>query len=434
LAALAGASVAIVVPYLITIGGPLRLAPDSVAYLANSLHIAPPPHHQTYPQGYPVLLRLVEHIGLGSAWGFTAVSMALLAVGLTLAYRLCRDPLDLSGAGALVVCLAVLLAHPFSQLAPAPLSEIPYFAVAMACLLVLTTAERRSGWPRARLVILAAVLAAVGVTIRVAALALVPPVLFVAIGPSRLVSLWRVGRRRPAAAIPIAAASVLALIAVAVVVIEATPYAHHIAYVWRKDGGLGPFLDRVGIEARTKIMSLGNLAGQSRCCGPVPVGRDPAFVAGGIAVLALVGLGWWTRRRAGAIEIFVLSTAAVILVYAGAAPRFWMAALPFMFAYGWFGAKRLMQSRIARTGFALFAIAFTLTGAVYLIQNVEMSTSESSFLRLWVPQVQPWLGASYRVAFGHPRPGDPSRVNPTALYLLRRYEPLARNPGVARSP
>jgi hypothetical protein len=61
----------------------------------------------------------------------------------------------------------------------------------------------------------------------------------------------------------------------------------------------------------------------SKACASV---RTAARV-GGALVLALVVLAWRVRPRLGAIEIFVLSTAFVVLVYAAAEPRFWLASL-----------------------------------------------------------------------------------------------------------
>ena len=190
---------------------PAEQTPLTALALADRIPIAP--GHQAYPPGYPGLLRVAEHLGLGNGPGLVAVNLLLLAVALGAVYRLCRQPLGLSPTKAALVCLAVLLARPVIGGTPTPVSEIPYFAAAMLCLLALTAAERRSGWPRARFLVLGGVLAAAGISVRIEGVALVPPVLLVAIGAPNLIALWRVARRHKVAALLIAAASLLVHIA-----------------------------------------------------------------------------------------------------------------------------------------------------------------------------------------------------------------------------
>src|ERR1700739_4112532 len=67
-AALATGCVAVVTPYLLALGSPLRLFDDAVTYLSLADGSRLPGQHQVYPPGYPALLRIAEHIGLGSAW------------------------------------------------------------------------------------------------------------------------------------------------------------------------------------------------------------------------------------------------------------------------------------------------------------------------------------------------------------------------------
>jgi hypothetical protein len=424
--ALGAVFAAVIVPYLLAIGGPLRLQPDSVVYLAVARSLPLPQGHQEYPFGYPAFLRALDDVGLGSAWGLVAVNLVLLAVALAVVYRLCRDPLGLSPIKSALVCLAILLSHTVSDYSPSPLSELPYFTVAMICLLALSRAERRTGRSRVTLLVVATLLMAAAVSIRTQGLALLPPVLFVAIGASNLETGWRLVREHRAIALATTPLLVVGLIAATVLVIRTTPYAHHLAYVWRDIHGVGQFLARLGDEVRTKLMSVGELAGQTNCCQKLAPAFAPLLEVAGVLVLALVVLGWRVRPRLGAIEVFVLSTAFVVLVYAGAEPRFWLASLPFMLVYVLSAGEWLARVLVAKVALVGFLVFFGLAGAGWLADSVIASTAERRFPEVWAASQVPNLAATYRVAFGEARPGDRMKVSSAALKELRRSEPLAR--------
>jgi hypothetical protein len=172
-------------------------------------------------------------------------------------------------------------------------------------------------------------------------------------------------------------------------------------------------------------MSVGELAGQTNCCLRLSPSFAPLLAAGGVLVLALL-VGWRVRPRFGAIEVSVVSTAFVVLVYAGAEPRFWLASLPFMLVYALFAGERLARARVAKVALVTFLIFFSLAGVGWLVDSVRMSTAgRRGFPDLWASQA-PNLAATYRVAFGEAGPGDQRRVNSAALSELRHSEPLAR--------
>lgn len=434
-AALATGFVAAVTPYLIALGSPLQLfGGDPITYLALADRLPITGNPQGYPPGYPALLRFAEDVGLGSAWGFVAVNLILLAVAVGCIYCLCRQPMGLAPVEAALVCMAVLLAHIVSELTPVVMSDIAYFGVAMFCLLVLSTAEPRWGRPRGRLLILAGALAAIAISIRIAGLALLPPIVYVAAEPY-LIKLWRVVRRRPATVLATAAVSLLVLVAVTVVVTRTTPYGDQVTHTWSTNAGPGAVLSRLGADARDNLSSLGGIALQTNCCQRVAAALgvdDPgiisyAFAVVGLALVALVVLGWRARRRLGAIEVFVLATAAVNLVYAVGTPRYWLPALPFIIAYALLGLERFARLKRARVAVLAYVAAFAVAGAGWLIDSVRISTSGREFPRVAAAYLDPRLAASYRVAFGDPQSGDRLQASPLAVELLRRYEPLARD-------
>src|SRR5438270_4675252 len=180
--ALAALFVAAAVPYLIALWSPLRLAPDSIIYLGRAHGLPDPPGFPDYPPGYPALLKGLGQVGLDTPAGLVGLNLVLLAVGLVAAYYLCRRELGLGAMTSACLCLATLLSHTTSFYAPTPMSDVPFFGVAMICLLALSFASRRSGWQRWAFLALGALLAAAGLSIRTAGVALMAPVLFVAFG------------------------------------------------------------------------------------------------------------------------------------------------------------------------------------------------------------------------------------------------------------
>jgi hypothetical protein len=325
-----------------------------------------------------------------------------------------------------LVCLATLLSHTASLGSASPLSDVPYFGVAMTCLLVLSLAASRSGWPRYALLGLALALAAGGVSIRIAGIALVPPILFVAFGEPALRVLRRTLKGRRVVGALVGVGLLVLLAAVAVLVVRASPYSRDVAYAWRLDGGFHAAAGRWGNQAGLKFVSVGELATQTTCCHRVSPAFKPVLVVAGAAALALVGLGLIARRRLGFVDVFLLSTAAVIVVYAGGQARFWLSALPFLLAYGLLGAKRLARWKPLKLALLLYAVAFTAAGGAWLADSIRLSTAGAEFPRLWARKVGPPLAASYRIAYGQADRGDDRRASPLALELLRRYVPPPR--------
>lgn len=425
LLALGAASVLVAIPYLLSLASPLRLQPDSVTYLSLAAGLPSPAHHQGYPPGYPAMLNALEHLGLGTPWGFVGANLILLAAGLAAAYVLCRRELGLSPMLAAVVCLGTLLSRTVSLFSTSPLSELPYFGVALLCVLVLSIAERRSGRERLAWLGAALVLAAAAVSIRILGLALVAPLLFVAVGGDRLGRVARAIRRGRPAALAWCAVALVVIVVVGVVAVQLTPYWHHIASVWRSTG-IVDSLHRLVLEMRTKVVSLAELSSQTTCCTRVPLSVRPAYIGLGLVVAGLIVYGWLGRRRFGVVEAFIVGTAAVILVYAGGVARFWIAVIPFLLAYAGLGGLRLARFRPLRYALVLFAAAFVLAGGVWLADSVLISTAGRQFPSRWARQVSPQLVSSYSVAWGQAHLWDLARAEPSAVTLLHRYEPLAR--------
>jgi hypothetical protein len=269
-------------------------------------------------------------------------------------------------------------------------------------------------------------LAAAAVSIRIAGLALVPAVLVALVGSERGARYARAARRRDRTALAAALGGVVVLIVAGAVAVRVSPYWAHIASVWQPHGGADAYLNHLAIELRQKIVSLGELGSQTNCCVRAPAALWPAYVLLGLAVMGLVVYGWLARRRLGPVEALVLGTAAVVLVYDGGDARFWIAALPFLLAYAFIGARRLAGLRPARYVLGLWAAAFVAIGVVWLVNSVVLTTAGRRFPAVWSREVDRVVENSYRYTFGEAPGMSPLALSPGAVRVLRRYEPLAR--------
>ena len=379
-------------PYLLALSSPLRLMDDSVSYLARADGLPLPPGARRFPPGYSTLLDGLEHVGLGTPAGFVALNLVMLAIGLAAAYLLCRRVLRLEAVSSAGICLAVLLSHSASLFSASPMSDVPFFAVAMTCLVVLWLAGGKAGFGRYTLLGLAVALAAAGTSIRLQGIALAPPILFVAFaGPARP----PLSSRRSTGAV-VGVAAFLVLAGAAVLFVRASSYPNVLGDWWRLGGGPLAVIDRWGTQVGTKLVSIGELATQTTCCGRISPALMPELALAGAAALVPVALGLLGRRRLEFIEVFVLSTAAVIVVYQGAEARFWLPALPFLLAYGALGAARMARWRPFRFALILYAAAFVAAGGVWLGDSIRLSTAGDDFPRAWAGRVGAPIAASYR--------------------------------------
>src|SRR5205085_7296150 len=182
-----------------------------------------------------------------------------------------------------------------------------------------------SGWRRWTFLALGGLLAAAGVSIRTAGVALVVPVLFVAFGQPSLSSLWRPFRRRGAVGVLLGAGALALLATITVLGVSESPYSHDVAHSWRLGGGFSAVADRWSEQAKLKVLTAGEVGAQASCCARVPREFTAGFVVLGVAGLGLLALGWrHGRRRLQLSDVFAPSPAAVRGIYrSGCIARRW---------------------------------------------------------------------------------------------------------------
>jgi hypothetical protein len=412
---------ALSVPYFITLLSPLRLSGDSILYLSMARALATGEPYSGvggYPTGYPWMVALLDRAGLGIPWAFVAMNLFFLAVGLLASYILLRCSFGFTRAGAVLGCAGVLLVHDVIGVAARPLSDAPFFGVAMLCLLLLDRSRQLRGLKLAIVLTAAALLAVAAVEIRTLGIALWPTLLFAAVShPEIRPRLLYALRRRPFVTTFITSVFVAAVGAAAFIGISRTWYPRLLA---NDASWIG-----AGEHMKRELTALGELAVNLSTTSPhVPAAFDPFFVVAGVALLPVIAAGVWRRRTLGVSEVFALAVSIALIVWLEPASRLWMPVLPVLIGYGVAGTRALAHRPIARAGVALYILLFSAVGIATLGNSMRLSLSGSAFPEQWARDDPP-LYAAYKVAFGQASAAAVGPPHPIALRILRWYEPRA---------
>ena len=407
--------------YLVSLASPLRLAWDSVVYLLLARRIVTgEPYHprHEFPTGYPHLLALLEKVGLGVPWGFVALNLVFLAIGVSCSYLLFRRPFGFSRVTAVLACGVILLVHDVIAVAAIPGSDSTFFGVAMACLLLLERSRRLSGRRAITAIAAAGVLAAAAFEVRTIGVALWPALFFACLTRPRIASrLKHAHRNHPFRTALIGVAS---LVAVAVAGFEL--FAHS-GYRESFFTGWGASPSFVAGRLRAHLNVLGELASNAPASRWPPVIRELRIVPG-VLLLALAGAGAIRRRQFGVTEVFALSVAVVLVAWPLGAPRLWMPIVPVLIGYLVVAARALTRVVILRVALVAYALLFAAGGAAMLANSTRLSLAGSRFADYWDRQT-PLMHATYQVAFCRATAAAVGPVHANALRVLRLYEPRA---------
>jgi hypothetical protein len=420
-------------PYLLLLKSPLRLAGDEISYLSIGAHMAGgfpafrAPHEIQYPHGYPALIAGLDRAGLDFPWAFVGLNLIFLALGLAATYALLRLVFGFSPIWCAAVCCLVVLSRVFVWTAAVAVTDIPFFSLATACILLLAL-SRRTGRRRAWLAIAGgAVIAGAAIEFRTVGVALLPPLVFACAVRPEVASIFPAlrGRRLLTSAVAIAALALLGL-AVAVAV-GGTGYASAMKDGWHVDDGAPAVARQAMHQLKVELWTIGELALNVRR-QRAPEELFGAFVAAGVVTAAIVLLGVRARRRRLEVtEIYVASIAVTLFLWPGNDARLWLPAVPLLIAYSAL-AFRAYAHRLSLRAVAVgAALVFAVIGAFTLQRSVVIGFAGDRFPTVWAETTGSWALPTYRLAFDPNAQVDRRKVRRRMLLLLRRYEPRARH-------
>jgi Dolichyl-phosphate-mannose-protein mannosyltransferase len=309
--------------YLPKIAHPVHIPGDGdeLRAMADSIRSGKGFLPSRFPQGYPILMAALDSCGLGGDQSLVVVSLAAMAIGLVISYRLSIETLGLSTVAAAVVCLLAEISRVFwACAASVPAPEMCFFAASSFALLCASRAWRSDGW-----LLLSVIAGAVAISLRSAGLPLLPAIAYQASRNQRV----RAIVLRP-----------LSIAVLAVVCLAAGVRVSGMEYTGQLLDGIRVF----GIAgtwfriSNWRFIELGEIAlNVSRMSVPWPLRYDLNFV--GAVFLGFVGAGCWFLRKNPA-AIYVAAYCAMLFAWPWDFLRFWLPVIPLLFGFAFVGARR----------------------------------------------------------------------------------------------
>jgi hypothetical protein len=408
--AVGAALAALSVCYALHVLTPLRIESDSTEYLVIAAWIADGhgiPLDASFPPGLPLLLAGLDSLGLAHSSPIVLMNLVFLVAGLAAVTSIVRRDLGASPLAAAAVCVVTLLSFPVIRTVPHPLSEVPFFGVALSAVALASAARRSRSYA---LFGGAAALTAAACSLRTMGFALVP-MLFVAL-PAR----------RAKAALAVVLVPVFAL---GYAVAAPGRYASDAEDKWAS----APISTFAG-HLWNLVRAVGELAVNTpHERVPYVIEVDILYGALGLMALVPIVIGAWRVRRAAPVAVtFVASLAAVLVAWPFVASRLLMPAVPLLVVFAAQGLL-LRPRRSLRLLARAWPTVFVAAGVVVIAVSLRITFAGDRFPEEYNANLRP----TYRVAWGAAIAGGD--VSPHALWALRRYEPRAvGSPGPAPHP
>lgn len=413
--------------YLLQLRTPLRLNSDAKRYVAVAASLAdgmgfrylaePSP----FPPGQPLVLAALMKAGICRSIVIVAINLVLLAVGLSVAFRIIRQLEPQRPWIAWFTSVWFLAFWAVVKHSTLPISEPLYFALSTASLALIirasATADHAGHW---KWLALAAVLALAATETRTIGIALAPALIVAAL-PVR-------AQRMSVRTGILFAIGALLVVALAAAIALSTRYVREMLerYTAMGGGGVGKFL------ALSRLGEFGEMVFN------VPITRAPArlsglfYVVGAAALLLFLAALLLHLRRAGrsALGIYLLGYTAIMAVWPYKLDvRFWIPVAPFIVALvigmlcdraPWLGRRPWLLAPLAYAGL------FLVLGIAALGYSARLSWSGREFANRYGKDE---MRDVYRAAFfDQPPPAPLNEEEQHALQMLRRFEPLAHEP------
>jgi hypothetical protein len=421
------AAAIIAAAYSAHIFGPLRLNGDSMEYLSLAasaidgdgfLDRGEPSH---FPSGYPALIALLYNIGANIPMAAVGVNLAYLAAGVVLTVSLARDVFGFSSRLSICLSSMVPLSWVIIKHAVLPMPETMYLGTSLAALYAVYRFERSSGTRRWAWLCVSILIVIGAIMLRTLGVALIP-VLVLAI--ARV--LWHHYTEKSSAnekALILGGASVLVGAPTMYMLLQSIYFQHFVQRVF----GYGDTLGVLSRNLRWKLLELGQIT-LNVPTSLVPDGALGFVILFGLISVVAVVVGLVRRgRRFGAVELYVVTYSAILIVWPGLDPRFWLPILPLLLLIGAYGLQSLARAQLARVAFYTYLAAYCLLGMVALAYSLHISTDRTNF-----PYRYGDGSFTQTYNFVYHGEGSESDSQARALRILRRFEP-AIHPA-ARSP
>jgi hypothetical protein len=404
---------------------PLRINNDAVILLSVAESAARHGgflfHGRTtlYPPGYPALLASLLRMGIAHTWVIVAINAVFLFLGMLAARYILTVAFFHEPRHALRVCAVSLLSFVFIIFFTIPLTDFPFFCLAMCCLASMEHVLRMRIDGRFWLWLAGTSILLLGsIATRRVGLALIPAFLWMVIAhPTVKTYLKAMSRRRVLVAIGSLAFVVIFVIGwtatklnVSLRDFESTIQGHTLAYA-------------VSSIVDFRLRELGQITVN------VPFLALPKFAqhmvpwAGALSLTAIVAGLFLKRRTLGPSDAFAIGYLAILSAWPLYDPRLWLPLIPLLISYcaltGAYIAAR--HRRIPGELVAVYLTVYSVMGLVWLASSTTITFSRSAFLTMYVPRNE--FGPTYCAVLGACKDGfDPKAVDQNAAHLLHLYK------------
>ena len=300
--------------YVMNAFGNLRLNTDAVTLLSSAISSTQGSgrvfhgHPTVSPPGYPFIVELQLMAGIASSYTIILFNCMLLLVGVASFMLLLRTSFGFSCGVSLLFGGLVMLNWVFVKHTPLPVTDIPYFGMALLSLFVIERARTARDDPTAlSMFLLGFVLVAASISIRRVGITLLP--VWVAALASRPGWFQRL----------IAAPRLMqTIIAVVLLTGIGVLFAWFLGTVTLSDypgissanalfGEVIPTLEKRALEVGEVILNLPR--------SKFPSSTGVVFMIVGGIVIALVFIGLMRRRSLGVVEVYCLAYAAIVMAW-----------------------------------------------------------------------------------------------------------------------
>jgi hypothetical protein len=397
--------------YLLQTASPLRLDNDAVDYLSRAAALADGrelPLVWVLP-GFPAMIAILDHAGLGSSFYFILLNCLFMALGLLAAWHILADYPPAVRRWTLAL---TLLSVPMVRNVSLPIPEAVFFGLSLLALWAATASTRAASGKRLGLWTAAVILTAIASSVRVAGLTLIPALIWSCLAPLRRSDTGDRNRGRLRTAALLMLVPLLAL-AIALSRTDAfAVYLNQAEAAYSAGGVWAALLDRV----------VGLFVGLGELVVNLPFSRFKSlklvfFVVGVISALALI----YARplpRRLSPPAIYLATYLFMLACWPHDSPRLWMPILPLLIAVVVATLIASMPARPAKLFVQVYVAWFVLTGLLALAYTTRITFSKSEFFSVYGNNG----GLASPGAPGRrPNPLDVRRYNEAAREVLMRY-------------
>jgi len=411
--------------YLAQIFTPLRLNDDAVTLLSEAESVA---HNNgflfngqntLYPPGYPALLASLLRMGVAHPWVILTLNAIFLFLGLFALRYVLTLTFFQDQRYVLKIYALSLLSFVFIIFFTLPLTDVPFFCVAMCCLASMEhTVRLRVGGRFWRWLLAACILFLGSIAVRRVGLALIPAFLWMVIShPTFKTHLKGWSLRRAIFAIGSLAFLVIVVIGwtaknlnVSLRDFRSTVHGHTLAYTASSI-----------IEYR--LSELGQITAN------VPLRVLPEFAKHvlpwvGALSLTTVIVGLFLKRKTfGPTDAFVVGYLAIMFAWPLSNPRLWLPIIPLLIFYCTLTIAHIVarHHRVPVKLVAIYLTVYTVTGLEWLASSTMITFSRSAFLTMYVPQNE--YAPTYCAVLGPCEDSfDPNAVDQNVAHLLRLYK------------